>query len=100
MDSMHFAQGDRDLLITIKTQLERAVLDIKEMREKFDDRESKYATRLEILEVEKKMDDMQKQLENKVDKEDIAPFKKIFWGIVGTLFSIAVIGGLVFGLPK
>lgn len=100
MDSMHFAQGDRDLLITIKTQLERAVLDIKDMNAKFDERESKYATRQECIEMEKRMAEMEKKLESKIEKQDIAPIAKMFWGIVGTVITTAVLGGLYIGIPK
>lgn len=66
MADSHFAQNDRDLLITIKTQLDRAVLDIKNIHEKMDIREKGFASKEDTLEIVKLVENIRRDHESRL----------------------------------
>lgn len=87
-NDMSYMKNDlAEIKATLKIVLEKYV-HREEMQSRFD----RFQT-----ELDKRMDAVHSRLDKKMDEEDFAPFRKVFWGVVTTVVTSAILGGLYVG---
>ena len=81
----HFTESDRNLIIKLSVQVERAISDIADLRSKYEKRESDFVTKEDAIKY--------------ITEDQFSPIRKIVYGGVSVVLT-SILGTAIYLLLK